>query len=297
MQKVLVIVGPTSSGKSNLAIELAKEFDGEIISGDSIQVYRGLDIGSAKISLSQKEEVTHHLLDILHPEEEYSVAHFQKLARQAISEIIARGKLPILCGGTGLYIRACLYDYSFLQEEEKDCLFEELSNEELYQRLQEVDPNALQKIHVNNRKRLLRAYNVYQKTGKPFSQLIEQQKHDLLYNAKIVGIEVPRDQLYKRINQRAENMVMNGLRLEIENLLAQGITFDNLSMQGIGYREYRDFFEGTKSEEEVVAEIQKNTRNYAKRQMTFFKNQFSVSWYDLAEKEKIKKEVAEWIQN
>lgn len=299
MQKVLVIVGPTAVGKSALAIKLAQSLGGEIISGDSIQVYRGLNIGSAKITEEEKKNIKHHLIDICSPFENYNVNLFVKKARTLIKDIGGRHNLPIICGGTGLYIRACLYDYSFNNEEEPDQDFPLLSNEDLYNILLKVDPVCLTKIHVNNRKRLLRAYNVYLKTGQPFSLNIAKQKHDMLYDAMIIGLNVERELLYKRINERVLQMQKKGLKEEINQLLKQGLTFNNQSLQAIGYKEYADYFYGNKSEEDCLKLIQKNTRNFAKRQLTFFRNQLPVKWYDLnsLNTSQLKEEVSLWMKN
>lgn len=297
MKKVLVLVGPTGSGKSELGIFLAKRFAGEIISGDSIQVYRGLNIGSAKVTPAQQAEVPHHLIDILSPLEKYNVAIFQQKARAAIADITERGKLPILVGGTGLYIRACLYDYIFAKEEEADNLYPELSNQQLWDLLKEVDPLALEKIHPHNRKRLLRAYNVFQKSGKPFSQQIAEQEHRLLYDAKIIGLHLDREELYRRIERRVQHMAAQGLREEIAKLLHAGVHFSDLAMQGIGYREYQEYFAGKKTEEECLADICRDTRHYAKRQYTFFRNQFPVEWFNPCQRKLIENEVEKWQKN
>lgn len=299
MKKVLVIVGPTAVGKSALAVELAKFFNGEIISGDSVQVYRHLNIGSGKINKDEMGGIKHHLLDICSPLEQYNVKLFQNKARFLIEEIASKHKLPIICGGTGLYIRACLYDYCFNSEKETDEAFPELSNLQLYNLLKEVDPACLAKIHINNRKRLLRAYNVYLKSGQTFSLNIAQQKHQMLYDAKIIGLNMLREDLYQKINERVLAMQRAGLKEEIKNLLDNGLTFKAPSLQAIGYKEYEGYFSGEKSEEECLQQIQKNTRNFAKRQITFFKNQLPVEWYD-ASKLKIEKIVAEvslWMKN
>ena len=296
MQKVLVISGPTATGKSDLARYLAKELNGEIISGDSIQVYRGLDIGSAKETEAEQAEVPHHLIDILDPQQRYSVKDFQLQSRRLIAEIAARGRLPIIAEGTGLYIRACLYDYVFEEEEGEDDPYPALSNQELYQRLQELDPKALEKIHPNNRKRLLRAYNVCRKSGMPFSAN-DKAKGEPLYDALIIGLTMEREELYARIDRRVEAMAAAGLKEEIAGLLSQGVDFSCQSMQGIGYKEYKEYFSGEKSEEECLQLIKSHTHHFVKRQYTWFRHQLNVSWHEPQEREKIRQEVETWLKN
>lgn len=292
-EKVLVIAGPTASGKSALAIRLAQKFGGEIISGDSIQIYRGLDIGSAKTTQDQQAGIPHYLIDIKDPDENYSVMEFQKLGRQYIEKIAQNGKLPIVCGGTGLYIKALLYDYVFFKEEEADNQYPELSNQQLYDLLALKDPKALEKIHINNRKRLVRALNIIEKHDRGISSIKEAQTHQPLYDILIIGLDVPREILNQRIEKRIDAMMAEGLIDEIAALLAKGISFDNQCMQGIGYKEFAAYFDGQKSLDECVEEVKKNTRRFAKRQMTWFRNQFSVCW--LNDEEEIIKEVSQWL--
>jgi len=294
MQKVLVIVGPTASGKSDLGIELAKQYNGEIINGDAIQVYQGLDIGSAKISESEMAGIKHHLLDYVAADEDYNVARFKNDARDKIKKINDNGKLPIIVGGTGLYIRACLYDYDFPAQIE-DRIEISLSNEELYNKLKEVDPEALKKIHINNRQRLLRAYEVYLRTGIPFSKHIAKQKHEQLYNSLIIALDMDREELYKRIDLRVEKMFEKGLEQEIRSLLAKGISFEMRSMQAIGYKEFKDYIQGDLNIEELKALIKKDTRNFAKRQYTWLRHQLPVKWFHYQAAAEIKEEVNKWL--
>ncbi len=295
MYKVLVIVGPTAVGKSSFGIECAKAFNGEIISGDSVQIYKGLDIGSAKIKKEEMMGIAHHLIDIKDARETYNVKDFQDLARTVIEDISKRNKLPIIVGGTGLYVKACLYDYRFNDEEKEDDLYEELSNEDIYNILKEKDPLCLSKIHINNRRRLVRALNVLNKTGEKFSANIESQNHELLYDAKIIGLTMDRDKLYERINSRVDMMVNEGLVDEIKGLLEEGISFDDQAMQGIGYKEFRSYFEKGASLDKVLDEIKRNSRRFAKRQYTWFKNQMPVTWFATSELEKALSEVDRWI--
>lgn len=293
MQKVLVIIGPTAVGKTAFGIECAGSFNGEIISGDSIQIYRGLNIGSAKPTLEELSMAKHHLIDIIDPKGSYSVRQFQQLARECIDQISSEGKLPIIVGGTGLYIKAALYDYVFYEEEEEDDQFEDLTNQELYNRLKEKDPAALEKIHINNRKRLVRALNIYNKHQTGISQIKAQQQHKPLYDCLIIGLTAERDELYRRIDSRVDQMIRDGLVEEIDSLLKQGVTFDDQCMQGIGYKEWKEYFDGTKSLEECIDQIKRNSHHFAKRQYTFFKNQLDVRWFsDLTE---ARQEVEKWL--
>ena len=293
MQKVLVIIGPTAVGKTAFGIECAKAFHGEIISGDSIQIYRGLDIGSAKPTKEELFAAKHHLIDIIDPKGSYSVREFQQLARECIDQISVEGKLPIIVGGTGLYIKAALYDYVFYEEEEEDELFEDLSNQELYDLLKERDPEALEKIHINNRKRLVRALNIYNKHQTGISQIKAQQAHKPLYDCLIIGLTLKREELFQRINARVDQMAADGLIDEIASLLRQGVTFDDQCMQGIGYKEFKEYFAGDRSLEECIEQVKINSRHFAKRQYTFFKNQLDVRWF--SDQAEARREVEKWL--
>ncbi|MBR5340791.1 MAG: tRNA (adenosine(37)-N6)-dimethylallyltransferase MiaA [Erysipelotrichaceae bacterium] len=292
-QKILAIVGPTAVGKTAFGIRCASQFNGEIISGDSIQIYRGLDIGSAKPDSEELSQAVHHLIDIKDPDDHYSVKEFQELCREKINEISEKGKLPIIVGGTGLYIKAALYDYKFFEEETKDEQYEDLSNEELYQLLETKDPKALEKIHVNNRKRLIRALNIYEKHNKGISEIKDEQEHKPIYDCLIIGLTAERQILFERINERVDRMIENGLIEEIEGLLNKGISFSDQSMQGIGYKEFKAYFDKDKSLEECIEDVKINSRHFAKRQYTFFNNQLDVKWYD--DKDKAIQEVREWL--
>ena len=294
MKKVLSIVGPTAVGKTEFGIRCANTFNGEIISGDSIQIYKGLNIGSAKPSEEELRQARHHLIDIKEVDETYSVKQFQDLSREKIDSISDEGKLPIIVGGTGLYIKAALYDYTFFDEQEDDNQYEDLSNEQLYRMLEEYDPEALEKIHINNRKRLIRALNIYEKHHKGISQIKAEQKHEPIYDCLIVGLTLPREQLYERINQRVDKMMSEGLIEEIDTLLAKGVTFDNQCMQGIGYREFKDYYTKEKTLEECVELVKKDSRNFAKRQYTFFNNQMNVLWFE--DKQEALMIIKEWYE-
>ena len=280
MQKVLAIVGPTAVGKTKFGIRCANSFNGEIISGDSIQIYKGLNIGSAKPTLEEQVQAKHYLIDIKEADDNYSVKEFQDLGREKIELISKQNKLPIIVGGTGLYIKALLYDYVFFEEAEQDNQYEDLKNQDLYNKLKEYDPKALESIHINNRKRLVRALNVYEKHKKGISQIKESQEHKPIYDCLIIGLTISRDELYERIDQRVDKMVKDGLVEEIQALLDKNINFDNQCMQGIGYKEFKDYFENRKSLEECINQVKTNSHHFVKRQYTFFNNQMNIEWYE-----------------
>ncbi|MFI3284129.1 MAG: tRNA (adenosine(37)-N6)-dimethylallyltransferase MiaA [Erysipelotrichaceae bacterium] len=297
MKKVLVIVGPTAIGKTSFSVDLAKQFNGEIISGDSIQVYRGLDIGSGKVKKEEMQEIPHYGIDILEADDEYHVYAFQKMARKAIDEISDKGKLPIIVGGTGLYIKACLYDYVFEEQEPLDLsIYQQQSSEVLYAKLLEIDPKSCEQIHGNNRKRVIRALAMAEQ-GKTKSSLIASQTHQCLYDAMIVGLTAEREIVYDRINRRVKMMVDEGLVEEIQGLLDKGVRFEHQSMQGIGYREFQGYFNNQQSLVETIELIQRNTRRFAKRQYTWFNNQTPIHWIDIVNLEQGKKDVEKWINN
>lgn len=295
MDKVLVIIGPTAVGKTALSIKLAKVFNGEIINGDSVQVYRGLDIGSAKIKKEEMDGIPHHLLDILDPSESFSVADFQRLVRQKIHEITSIGKLPIIVGGTGLYIQAALYDFRFEdpgRNDEFTSQYDHLTNEELHELLRRIDPEEAYKTHPNNRRRILRALEIHAHLNKTKTELLVEQQRVPLYDVFIIGLDMERKQLYDRINQRVDKMMQDNLLEEVYSLYKQGI-----KVNAIGYKEFYDYFEGKKSLTEVIAEIKKNTRRYAKRQFTYFRNKLPVHWFNRenVSDEEIICKVEEWL--
>ncbi len=302
MKKVLVIAGPTASGKSDFGIDCAKRFDGEIISGDSIQVYRGFDIGSGKIQESEMQGVPHHLLSFLNPDEPYSVYDFQKQARGAIEDISLRGRLPIIVGGTGLYLKACLYDYDFSTEGSDDLPpadpeLEEKTTEELYQILLESDPVQAQIIHPHNRRRILRSLTIQKRTGQRQSDLVASQDHAMIYDAMIAGCTMDRQLLYSRINARVHGMFEAGLKEEVDGLLAHGVSFSMPAMRGIGYQEFQGYYEGTMTLEKVEAKIQMDSRRYAKKQYTWLRHQMPVHWFnplDPVEREAMLDTIGTW---
>ena len=292
MRKIVAIVGPTASGKSDLAIRLAKKLGAEIISGDSIQVYRGFDIGSGKVSFKEMDGVIHHLIDIKNPRDQYSVKEFQSLSR----EIIETTNKPILfCGGTGLYLKAALYDYDFPKEEIARFDYSQFSNQELYQKLKEVDPKQCEKIHPNNRQRLERSLTIYEQSGVPQSTLVDRQEKKPIYDVCWLGIDWDRKVLYQRINTRVEKMIEAGLAKEVKWLLEHGSTFEDQAMKGIGYREWKDYFYGEQTLDQIKYLIQKNSRHFAKRQYTWFHHQVPVNWISLSEEEKVIAKLKKWF--
>ncbi len=296
MKKVLVIAGPTASGKSGFAIEAAKKLNGIIISGDSIQVYKGFDIGSGKVTQEEAEGIPHALLDILEPKEHYSVADFQREARRIIA---ATDRFPVICGGTGLYLKACLYDYTFNQDVSVsvDPQLERYSTKELWHMLKVLDPAQTEKIHPNNRRRLLRSLTIVTTTGKKQSQMHEEQEHQPVYDIFIAGCTMDRQKLYDRIDQRVEGMFQAGLKEEIKALLEEGCTFDDQAMQGIGYKEWKGYFYGEDQEVDVMHAIQTHSHQFAKRQYTWLNHQMPVHWFqsdDAQDRKRMLKEIEDW---
>lgn len=285
MEKILILAGPTGVGKTKCSIELAKLFDGEIISGDSMQVYRGMTIGTAKVTQAEAEGVVHELVDCYDFDEEYNVMIFQREARKAIQAMVERHKLPIIVGGTGLYLKSLYYDYEF-QEEEIDEAFssflKERSNDEVYQMLKLVDSKACETIHKNNRKRVERAL-MRAHLGQKKSEAEEKQQHKPIYDAYVIGLTCEREELYRRIDLRVDKMLKEGLEEEIRQLIKDHDekVWDLQSMQGIGYKEWKQYFLGNQTLEETAELIKKNSRQFAKRQYTWFNNQMQVEWFDI----------------
>lgn len=293
---IIVIVGATATGKSDLAIHLAKKYNGEIISGDSIQVYKELNIGSAKIKQEEMQGIPHYFIDYCHYDEEYNVKIFQEKGRKYIEDISSRGKNVIICGGTGLYIKALLYDYIFQKEEIDENyrnFLEEKSTNELYQMLCEIDFNATDTIHPNNRQRIIRAL-LMAHSGEKKSERIAKQDHKMIYDAILIGLSAERSYLYNRINQRVDKMFEEGLVEEVERLWKDNV-FQLQSMQAIGYKEFEPYYLRQLTLEEVKENIKKNTRKLAKRQYTFFNNQFDIKYYSIEEDyfSQIEKEIEE----
>ncbi|NLM72940.1 MAG: tRNA (adenosine(37)-N6)-dimethylallyltransferase MiaA [Clostridiaceae bacterium] len=294
MDKVIVIAGPTASGKTDLAIELALKVNGEIISADSMQIYREMNIGTAKPTMEERKGIPHHMMDIVYPDEEFSVAQFQKGAKECIKDILSRGKVPIVAGGTGLYINTLVYNITFSEtitdwnyRKKLENIAREQGAEALHLLLQKVDPVSAEKIHPNNVKRVIRALEVYETTGKPISQhQMESRQIKPEYDYKIFGIEVDRDVLYSRIDVRVVKMMEMGLYEEVENILNKGYSPDLVSLQGIGYKEIIMAIQGECTLGEAVDKIKLNTRHLAKRQMTWFRKTENLKWMKTAEMDK-----------
>ena len=275
MEKVIVIVGPTAVGKTKLSIELAKKLNGEIINADSTQVFRGLDIATAKVTNDEKENIVHHLIDIKNITDDYTVYDYQKDARNCIDDILKRGKTPILVGGTGLYIKACLYDYKFDEENKNTNEYLDFSNDELYEMLLKIDPKT--EIHKNNRKRVVRAINYYNENKRPLSSKEKTDKE--LYDTIYIGLTTDRQTLYDRINKRVDIMIENGLLEEAKKIYESNIRTKAI-LTPIGYKELFPYFSHEKSLEECLDLIKKNSRRYAKRQYTWFNNQMNIKWFN-----------------
>ncbi len=287
-KKLVILTGPTAVGKSALSIALAKEIGGEIISADSMQVYRHMDIGSAKILPEEMDGVPHHLINVLEPTAEFNVVIFQKMTKAAIDEIRNRGHVPILVGGTGFYIQAVLYDIDFTHNDEDTSLrikLEEIArtqgNEALYEQLKQIDPESCETIHANNVKRVIRAIEFYRKTGKKISQHNKEQHENVSpYNFVYFVLNDERAMLYEKIDRRVDEMLEQGLVAEVENLKAMGCTRNLVSMQGLGYKEILDYLNGDCSLEKAVYLIKRDTRHFAKRQLTWFRREKEVTWVD-----------------
>lgn len=282
--EVVAIVGPTASGKTALSIQMAKAFNGEIINGDSMQIYKDLDIGTAKITEQEMEGVPHHLLSIKAPTEGFSVADYQSLVRSKIKEIQSRGKLPIIVGGTGLYVQAVLYDFQFTKEEvdevARKAYYDELATigpEAMHARLAKLDPETANTIHPNNTRRVIRALEMVELHGVSKANE-EQNRGDIpLYHHLIIGLDMDREKLYERINLRVDLMMENGLLEEVRGLWERGIR-NVQSVQAIGYKELYAYFDGLMSLEDAVEQLKQNSRRYAKRQLTYFRNKMDVKW-------------------
>lgn len=271
---VIVITGPTGVGKTKLSVELAKRINGEIINGDAVQVYKGLDIGSAKVTKEEMDGIIHHLFSIKDVSEEYSIYDYQKDCRNIIKDIEERGKTPIIVGGTGLYIKSCLYDYTLSDEEIIDNQYEDISTEELYRKLKEVDKEI--EIDKNNRRRIIRALNYYLTLNKSIQS--NKKGNTLLYDTLFIGLTTDRELLYSKINERVDKMISNGLIDEVKSFYDKGIRTKPL-LSGIGYKELYKYLDNEISLDEAINLIKRNSRRYAKRQYTFFNHQFPMKWF------------------
>ncbi len=306
MKRIIVIAGPTAVGKTKYAIEVAKAFNGEIVSCDSMQLYRYMDIGSAKPTAEEQAQVKHYLVDQIDPREKFSVARYQDLAKAAIEEILAKDKMPVIAGGTGLYLNSLLYEMDFSGTPENTNLRQELEEaarqfggDYLHTRLQELDPVAAERIHPNNIKKMIRALEGAI-SGYPITDFQNCQKRCSDYEAILVGLTRNRQELYDRINMRVDLLVDAGLFDEVNSLLAMGLSQDDISMKGIGYKEIIGYFEDSYSREDAIELIKKNTRHLAKRQLTWFRRYEDMAWFNLsdyANDDEGIEDVIKWLKN
>ncbi len=296
LKKIVAIAGPTASGKTALALKIAERFDGEVVSCDSMQIYRHMDVGTAKPSIEEMERVPHHMIDIVEPSENYSVADFVEKARECIDDIIDRGKLPVLAGGTGLYMDSIIEniefgdfgsDQEFRREMER--LAAQQGNEAVHKLLEEKDPEAAEKIHPNNVRRVIRALEVCRLTGKTFTQVNMESRRQKMYDALIFAIDTEREVLYERINARVDRMLEEGLFEEVQGLKSMGIRKEHTAMQAIGYKELMEVLDGECGFDEAVEKIKQESRRYAKRQLTWFKRNKDIHWVSVASDEDVKK--------
>lgn len=288
MKPLVILAGPTAVGKTELSIRLAKRINGAIISADSMQVYKYMDIGSAKIMPDEMEGVKHYLIDELDPSDEFNIVRFQQMAKDALKEIYANGQIPIVAGGTGFYIQALLYDIDFTHQDSDEAFRKEMADyaaeygaEALHEKLKEIDPVSYKTIHANNTKRVIRALEYYRMTGQPISAHNEQEHQKVSpYNFAYFVLTDDRKHLYDRIDYRVDLMMKKGLVDEVKNLYDMGYHKDMVSMQGLGYKELLSYLNGECSLEEAVYIIKRETRHFAKRQLTWFRRERDVIWLD-----------------
>ena len=286
--KLIVVLGPTSVGKTKVSVDIAKKIDSEIISTDSMQIYKEMNIGTAKITEDEKEGIKHHMIDLVGPDDEFTVYDYQNSSLKIIDNLLDKNKIPILVGGSGLYINSILYDLDFNKvssNEEVRKKYYNLEKEKgkmyIYDMLKEKDPKAAEKIHPNNVKRVVRALEVLEISGEKYSQNSNFRKYSKKYDFIIIGLEMNRELLYNRINERVNEMIQEGLIKEVKKLYNKGYDKSFQSMQAIGYKEIIDYIEGNISESEAVRLIKRNTRRFAKRQITWFKPDDRIKWFDM----------------
>lgn len=301
-REIVIVAGPTAVGKTEYAIRLAEELTGEIVSADSMQLYRHMDIGSAKPTASERARVKHYLVDEIEPSEPFSAALYQRKAKAAIEEIFSRGKLPIICGGTGLYVNSLIYDMDFSEQPRIDGRREALEeearvrgNQSLHEKLKELDPEAAARIHPNNVKKVIRALEVMECGGRGIPEFQQSFVKTQDYGCILIGLRRDREELYDRINRRVDILLETGLIDEIHSLLDRGLTEENISMKGIGYKELIAYFHGEYPLAEAVRLVKRNTRHYAKRQMTWFCRLSDMKWFKLSEKENSRKCLGEML--
>ena len=286
--KLIILAGPTASGKTSVSIDLAKRLGGEIISADSMQVYKYMDVGTAKISVEEMQGVKHHLIDVLNPKEDFNIVKFQNMVKCSIEEIVKNGHIPILVGGTGFYIQSVIYDIDFNNEDDNSSVRKKLEEEYdafgadfMHEKLKKIDIVSAQNIHKNNKKRIIRAIEYFLMNNEPISSHNEVQREKKSpYDYRFFVLNPPRDILYERINKRVDIMVENGLVDEVKKLREMGLSTANISMQGIGYKEIIEYLDGEVSLETAIENIKQNTRHMAKRQVTWFKREKDVIYVD-----------------
>ncbi len=304
-KKMVILTGPTAVGKTALSIELARKLGGEIISADSMQVYKYMDIGSAKITKEQMEGIPHHLIDVLMPDEEFNVFRFQQMAKEALSGIYERNHIPIVVGGTGFYIQALLYDVDFSKEEGKEEIRQRLEREGelygacyLYERLKKLDPASAESIHPNNEKRIIRALEFFEINGYPISLHNERERLRISpYSFHYFVLTDERARLYDRIDRRVDQMLKEGLVDEVKRLKEMGYHRQMVSMQGLGYKEILDYLDGECALEEAVCRIKRDTRHFAKRQLTWFRRERDVIWLDKREFQYENQKLLDYMEN
>ena len=286
--RLLVLIGPTAVGKTGCSLHIAKAWNAEIISGDSMQVYRGMDIGTAKLPLAEREGIPHHMIDVCEPEHPFSAAEFQERCRALIRDIDGRGKLPFLVGGTGLYVEALCYEYEFSVAGSDDAFREEMQRfadthgaAALHDRLREVDAASAERLHPNDRRRVIRALEIHRLTGETMSSQLEGQKKRSPYELCIVGLTMDRQKLYDRVDQRVDLMMAEGLEDEVRRLLARGVPETAVAMQGLGYKELIPYIRGECTLEEAVYLLKRDTRHFAKRQLSWFRHMKEIEWVDV----------------
>lgn len=306
-ENLFVLLGPTAIGKTDISIDLAQKMKGEIISADSMQIYKYMDIGSAKVTRKEMKDIKHHLIDFLYPDEEFTVANYKSRAERLITEINNNNKLPIIAGGTGLYINSLVYDLNFTQvapnevfRNKLEKIGEEKGNEFLHRKLAEIDECSSEKISVNDQKRVIRALEIYEVTGKTMSEYNKNFRKPVeKYNLVMVGLNMDRAKLYERINLRVDIMIEKGLVEEVKDILSKGYNKDLVSMKGIGYKEIIMYLEGTLTLVESIELIKQKSRNYAKRQLTWFRRDDRIKWVDLdaySLKESLSNEIIEYTK-
>ncbi|WP_202077293.1 tRNA (adenosine(37)-N6)-dimethylallyltransferase MiaA [Caldalkalibacillus salinus] len=287
-EKLLVIIGPTAVGKTKLSVSLAQRFNGEVISGDSMQIYRGMDIGTAKITPDEMQGVPHHLIDLREPWESFSVNEFQTLATDHITQINQRGRLPLLVGGTGLYVQSVTHQFQFAEDsrdeevrQKWETYLQKHGREALHQALAQKDPIYAEQLHPNNTRRVIRALEIIETTGQSMAEYQGEWEKSSPYELAMVGLTMERQKLYERINHRVDLMIQDGLIEEVQRLLDEGVPVDCQSFSGIGYKEILGYLTGELEREEAIALLKRNTRRFAKRQHTWFRRMKDIQWFDV----------------